>query len=111
MSFLNKVSEPVGSVGVPGIASGQLAALPALFEYLSGDRYPDGSPRERSTMTVFCEDAVVKLCLSDRDQGRTLWRSARTLEDALLALEGAIQDGTADWRRSGSYKGSVKGKK
>ena len=111
MSFLNKLTEsPVGPTA-PAVATGLMTSLPAVFEFLSSDRYPDGSPRERSTMTVFVEDGVVKVCLSDRDQARTLWRSARTLEDVLLALELSLQDASADWRRAGGAPRKGPGKK
>jgi len=111
MSFLNKIAEPAAASSTPGVASGMLATLPAVFEYLASGLYPDGSSRERSTMTVFCEEGVVKVCLSDRDQGRTLWRSGRTLEDVLLALEVALQDSSADWRRAGNAPRKGVGKK
>jgi len=111
VSFLNKVSALPATADAPAVAAGVLANLPAVFEYLSGDRYPDGTPRERSTMTTFVEEGCVKVCMSDRDQARTLWRSGKSLEDVLLALEVALQDGSADWRRAGVGKGKGPGKK
>jgi len=108
MSFLNKVdaaakgsTQPVSAIG------GTFGVTPAVIEYLTSVQYPDGSPRERSTVSVFVEDGVIKACLSDRDQARTLWRSGSSLEDAILGLEQAIADGTADWRRSGGGKAST----
>jgi len=109
MSFLNRVVESGSSGGPPGRTTGVLVECPALVEYLSAEKYPDGATRERSVISVFIEDGRVKVCLNDRDAGRTLWRSGDGVEDCLILLETGIVDGTADWRRAaGSYKGSAK---
>lgn len=104
VSFLDQHRSTPSKGVQAGPLTGVLADLPAVREFLTSDRYPDDSPRERSTFTAFCEDGVVKVCLSDRDQGRTLWRTGRGVEDALLMIEAALVDGTADWRRSGGVK-------
>lgn len=112
MSFLSKVdAASKGSPGAAGPLGGVFGVTPAVMEYLTAASYPDGSPRERSTISVFVEDGVVKACLSDRDQARTLWRSGPSVEDALMALETAIADGSADWRRSGGGKATTPKKK
>jgi hypothetical protein len=74
---------------------------PALVEYLTLASYPDGSERMVSTLLILAECGRIKVCLSDRDQSRSLWVTADTLEDALGQLEEDLQLGTADWRRSG----------
>jgi hypothetical protein len=51
-------------------------------------------------MLVFIEDGVVKLCLSDRDTGRTAWTSAKCLSDALDTLELQIATDQVEWRSS-----------
>lgn len=105
MSFLNKLDAAAkGSPAPLAALSGAFSVTPAVVEYLTAVCYPDGSNRERSTISVFIEDGVVKVCLSDRDQARTLWRSGVSVEDALMALESCVVDGTADWRRSGAGK-------
>jgi hypothetical protein len=106
VSFLSK--RAVGGGTTPaagGIISGSLAGLPALLEYLSSGNYPDGAPRLRSTLLVLVEDGGVKVCLSDRDQEQSLWRSGSSLEDALLALEATLTSEHQDWRRSGGGGG------
>lgn len=108
MSFLSKLD--AASKGTPAPLSaltGVLSVTPAVVEYLTATAYPDGSQRERSTISLFLEDGVVKACLSDRDQARTLWRSGASVEDALMAVESAVADGTADWRKSGGGKATV----
>jgi len=108
LSFLNKLDAAAKGTPAPLSAlTGVLGVTPAVVEYLTAVSYPDQSPRERSTISVFLEDGVVKACLSDRDQARTLWRSGPSVEDALMALETAVVDGTADWRRSGGGKATA----
>jgi hypothetical protein len=110
MSFLQKRSGGGDSGGTgPGRVAGSLAALPGVLEYLSSSKYPDGSARERSTLLVLIEHGVVKVCLSDRDQSQSLWRSGESLEDCLLSLEEALTGTHADWRTSsgGGGKGST----
>jgi hypothetical protein len=103
VSFLQRRS--VGGVVVPasgGVLTGVLTGLPALLEYLGSAVYPDGAPRMRSTLLVLVEDGAVKVCLSDRDQEQSLWRSGSSLEDALAALEVTLTSEHQDWRRSGN---------
>lgn len=105
MSFLTRIVEGVGAPGPVGRLTGVLVDCPAVTEYLSSTSYPDGVARERAVMSVFLEDGRVKVCLNDRDTARTLWRSADGVEDALILLETAIVDGTADWRRAAAARG------
>lgn len=100
MSFLTKIVEGGGGGGAPGRTTGVLVDCPAVTEYLSASSYPDGTQRERAVLSCFIEDGRVKVCLNDRDTGRTLWRSGDGIEDCLILLETAIVDGTADWRRA-----------
>jgi hypothetical protein len=64
----------------------------------------DGKHRVTSTITISCEDGVWKACLNDRPQHQGDWlfqlyKSSDTFEGALAALDGALQDGTAEWRK------------
>lgn len=81
--------------------------FPTLWEYLSADAWPDGSERETSTVTMFVEQGMVKVCLSDRANDRSAWSSGETLEEAVLSLEGALAADRTDWRkRPSSARGS-----
>lgn len=111
MSFLQKIVEGGGGGAVPGRLTGVLVDSPAVAEYLTATNYPDGTPRERAVMSVFIEDGRVKVCLNDRDAGRTLWRSGDGVEDCIALLDLAIVDGTADWRRAAGGRPSAKGRK
>lgn len=89
----------------PANFGGVLPQLPGLMEFLTVDSYPDGEVRQRSTLLVFVEEGVVKVCLNDRAEERSLWRSAASMEDCLLELETALQSEGTDWRKSGKGKG------
>lgn len=73
---------------------------PTLWAYLTDEEYSDGSPRERSTLTFFIEDGQPKACLSDRQEDRTLWVSASSLQDLIVRLEALLATGKAEWRDS-----------
>lgn len=79
--------------------------FPTLWCFLADVTWSDGSRRMTSTVNLFVEDGMVKLCLSDRDGGKTAWSTGPTLEAAATALESRLTDGTAEWR-SKSAKGS-----
>lgn len=91
--------------------TGVIEGLPGLLEFLTITNYPDGSVRQRSTIGVFVEDGLVKVCLNDRDTSRTLWRSGQSLEDCLLSLEVALQEPGTDWRQSSTGKAPARGRK
>ena len=83
-----------------GFVGDELAAsLPCLWEHLSEGRYPDGSNRKLSTLTLFCDAGVVKVCLNDRDQGLTAFASGPGLQGALVALEMGLAKDSLDWRK------------
>lgn len=82
---------------------------PALWEYLTTEEYPDGSPRERSMLCFFVENGVFKGALQDRDQQQSLWASSDALESLVEALEAKCAAGDAsEWRAMG---GATKTKK
>jgi len=71
---------------------------PTVCEWLTASHYDDGELRETSTLGLFVDCGVLKLCLNDRDQFRTLYVTSDSLEGALLALEAALRGSTPDWR-------------
>jgi hypothetical protein len=67
-----------------------------------------GKPRSPSSLVVFTEDGVWKGCLSEKDAGLQLWRTADSLQKLLSALEKALAGGNADWRRRYVPEGKAK---
>lgn len=84
--------------------------MPGLWAHISESRYPDGSPRQTSTVTVFVDAGVLKVCLNDRDNGLTAWGAGATLCDALHALEVGLQGDSLSWRSSAGQRGRKRGK-
>lgn len=101
---------PGGSVECKGLSE-MRSLMPAVHEFLTLTTLPDGSSRQVATLIVFADAGAIKVCLSDRQTGRSLWATADTLDDALGALDEAIQAGTADWRVSGGWKGAASRKR
>ncbi len=87
-----------GDDGATTISSGCLGKLPLLVEHLGTQKYEDGSSRETSTLSVFTEDGGLRVALNDRDNRRSLYVSADSLEGCLKALEAMLADDRAAWR-------------
>lgn len=83
---------------------------PALWEYLTVDKTPGGTVRERSSIILFIEGTEVKLCLNDNSKGRNLWTTAKTIQEAFRACDLALQAGGAAWRAKKPAGGPGKGK-
>lgn len=82
-----------------------LADRLALYEYLTVDRYDDGTPRQVGTLLIFSEDGLWKGCLHDRQEQRSAWASGSDIDAVLSALDADLRNGTAQWRRSGGSSG------
>ncbi len=98
-------SQPPGEIN---LACDLAVAYPCLWEHLSVAKYPDGTLRVLSTLTLFCDAGTVKLCLNDRDQGLTAWASGGSWRACLLALEAGLANDTLEWRQPPS-RGRKKG--
>ena len=98
--LMKRPEKPTGDRPVgPGVSDPQMQQrCPALWEYLTSTVYDDGSPREPSTLLVFLQDGALKGMLRDKDGDRCLWVAARSLVGLLDALDGQVQDPSADWR-------------
>lgn len=80
---------------------------PSLWDQLSALAYDDGTPRQTASLTIFVEDGQVKLCLGDREEGRTGWCSGRSLSEALGRLDEALRCDRIDWRKSRERPGAA----
>jgi len=77
---------------------------PALWDFMTTDRWDDGKARQRSTLTIFCEGGAFKASLNDRDGKCSGFTTAATFSDVLGALEEALQNETIDWRAWQGFK-------
>lgn len=110
MSFLSRPTATANGKA-PGVAAPDdvRSHWPAIGEFLYAEAYPDGSPRQRSTITLMAGDSAGwKLVLNDRQEGRSLWATGESLEDALCALELQLESPNVPWRMDRGFKGGAK---
>lgn len=101
MSFLRKF--PVGSSSDQPVLSEDAEfklSYPALSEFLTCPRYPDGTARQLSTLTFFRDDNYWKACLNEKDQGLVLFVAEQRFTVLLEALELLLQEESPPWRKS-----------
>jgi len=77
---------------------------PTLHEMLTAIQYEDNQPRTTSTLLVFCENGVLRMCLNDRDNSRSAFFTAETVEDCLQGINDALTAGRVDWRMKNNFK-------
>lgn len=107
--MLRKVHQAsqAGAAGAGGVTD--QSDWPLILEYLTAAQYPDGSPRELSALIVVADAGGWRVCLSDKDNGRTLWKTGRSLLDTLQAVEMAVaEEDPQSWRQSAAAKGAKK---
>src|SRR5260370_16504438 len=71
-SYLQKRPSSNGAAAgpaAPAVSLEDAAKVPALMEFLTADRWPDGSPRRPGTCLLLADDGRLKVGLSDPDQG------------------------------------------
>jgi len=94
--------------GGPGITD--QGDYPLILEYLTSTVFDDGSAREPSAMIIVADASGWRGCISDKDNGRTLWKAASSVGELLVTLELALsEDDPSAWRQAAGAKG--KGKK
>lgn len=95
-----------GGAGGPAAADEVMAKkFPALLEYLTETRWPDGKPRVTSTVLILCEDGYFKACVNDRANSRTAWCSAKSYAELLVALEKGLQESSLEFRAPRPQRG------
>lgn len=78
---------------------------PVLFSYLTQRKWPDGTPRQTSSLTIFEDGGIMKAVLKDRDAGLSLWASSPTIARLYDVLEALLCDSQAEWRTERSPTG------
>lgn len=103
-------SEPAGVLSPAALGSSVLSVCPLLVEHLTCCRWEDGEVRETSTVTIVVDDGVLKACLNDRSERRSLWVTSTTVEGLIGALENVLGEGNVGWRAWGPDNRKKKGK-
>jgi len=103
---LRKLDQAIDTARAKGATVADAGEYPLMLEYLCSNTYPDGSKRETSSLVVVSDGSSWRVCLSDRDNARVMWKTSPTLQDALQAIELALMaDDPGDWRRSAEASG------
>jgi len=71
---------------------------PRITEYLADVKWDDGTPREPSTLSIGFVDGGVRIALNDKDGRQSAYTNAHTVQDALKALEDALEADLVTWR-------------
>ncbi len=82
-----------------------LSQFSELWEFLSRSAYADGSTRIPGTISLKCASAGIQVTLTDPSSSSYCCQTASSLDDAFLALEVGLKEGTLPWRASGYAKG------
>jgi hypothetical protein len=112
MSFLRTKDEIREAADeVTGGHDAQFAAdFPALHEYLTALKDPQGKRRQTATVTVSVCDGVWKASLNDRHTAHSLFVTAGSVQDAFLALEAVLVSPRPPWRPNPWQQGGNKGR-
>lgn len=89
---------PVGGQGRNTIPVDLAERSPVLAQYLTADLWPDGKPREHSSLIIFVEGGSFKVCLSDKSTNKSLWCTCRSFDEIPEALECRLTEELVDWR-------------
>jgi len=71
---------------------------PTLSMYLTLTKYEKGESRVTSTLLIFLESNVLRVCLNDRDNNRSVFVTGETVESALMSLENGLLSDRLEWR-------------
>lgn len=75
-----------------------LTLYPSLADYLTCEKWDDGSPRVPATVMLFMQDGRWKVCVNDKAMGRVAFVAGVTPEAALQAVEDGLRGDDLDWR-------------
>ncbi len=98
---LKKVASDVAERTGGSPTQADKGSYPCILEHLTETRYPDGSERQTSSLIVVADAQNWRVCLSDRDNARVMWKTGQTLQEALDSIElGLMGDDPSDWRKA-----------
>jgi len=83
--------------------------LPDLWDHLTSTQYSDTKEqRLTSTILIFVDGSSLKACLNDRDNSRSFFHTASTMEELLKGIDERLRDDTAEWKSKTSTQGTEK---
>lgn len=81
--------------------------FPTLYEYLTSRNWADGSARLTTTLLIFVDNGVLRVCVNDRDNNRSAFVTATTLAAALASIETRLCGETMEWRFKAGNAGNA----
>jgi len=87
-----------GSSFIPLKSSNWSEVYPTLWEWLTEEKFDDGTFRTTSSLLVFVQSGELKACINDRHYSRSAFISAATVEDLLQSLDEKLESDSLDWR-------------
>lgn len=98
---IRKLQQDLDARVARGVSVTEAADYPLLLEYLTHDKYDDGTKRETSVLILACDGGTWRICLTDKDNQRTMWKTASSVQEGLGCIELALMaEDPTDWRRS-----------
>ncbi len=103
--------EPKIDDGAPALSTSSakigslLMPFSGIWEFLTLSQYQSGKKRKTGRLSLSLASEGLKVTLTDDTSGTYACRTAETLDDALLALEVALGDGTLKWAKSSFNNG------
>ncbi len=82
-----------------------LSQFPELWEFLSKPSYKDGAPRQTGKITLQLCSEGIQMTLTDPSSSAYCCRRYKSLDDALVEIEVALESGMVTWRPSGPPRG------
>lgn len=105
------MKKPEGKVAGGALPAGQCTddvfarKHPNILLYLTDALWDDGKERELSQLTISVRAGAIALALNDKALKQSMYTQADTLTEALKLLEGALADGSGEWRPWNMGKG------
>jgi hypothetical protein len=100
------LSKPSVPSGVPGTSSSSLSrgqlldGFSEIWDFLTKPSYQDGSPRVPGKVSFGCSSGVLQVTLMDQSSNCYCCVAAASLDEAFLALEIGLKEGSLPWRQS-----------
>lgn len=89
------------------LGAGLFAEFSEIWAFLTARTHPDGAPRLTGSLSLSCDQDLVKASLTDEETGQYACLTAHDLSDLLTEIELRLSDGSLAWRKS-RYAGKKK---
>lgn len=99
-TFKDVLNGQTTAKGSPAVDDMQFASqFPVCYMFMALTVDDDGKPRQPATITIVCEQGMVKVGINERNLGLSLWTASATLGGAFGALEEALTERPVRWRK------------